>query len=161
MGTALLRQPANLPQGLAGGPFLQARSLSELAGLVSRPRTIFVFGETAAQTDGMVNELLPHLAPRDLIIDAGDSYFKDAERRARKLSERSVEFMSLGIAGGDAAAQTGSSSWRADGAKSARGCAQYWRRWQPTSTANRLSAILIPLQPRALRAWHIPASNTG
>ncbi len=104
-----LRPPANpeLAAGLGGGPFLQARSLSELAGLVSRPRTIFVFGETAAQTDGMVNELLPHLAPRDLIIDAGDSYFKDAERRARKLSERSVEFMSLGIAGGDAAARDG------------------------------------------------------
>ncbi len=86
---------------------IHAQSLPELAELLRGPRSILIFGETAAQTDSIIDELLPHLSPRDLLIDAGDSYFKDAERRARKLSERSIEFMGLGIAGGDAAALQG------------------------------------------------------
>jgi 6-phosphogluconate dehydrogenase len=86
------------PQKLA-----HARTLSELTGLLRQPRTIFIFGETAEETDAIINELLPHLAGRDILIDAGDSYFKDTGRRARKLAERSIELMCLGIADGDEA----------------------------------------------------------
>ena len=89
------------------GQLLHTESLPELAGLLSEPRTIFVFGQTGAATDAIINQLVPHLAPRDLLIDAGDSYFQDAERRARMLAEHAIEFMSLGIAGGDAAARQG------------------------------------------------------
>ncbi|HUD49692.1 MAG TPA: NAD(P)-binding domain-containing protein [Candidatus Baltobacteraceae bacterium] len=96
-----------LAEGLAADPLLRARTLPELAGMLRQPRIIFLFGETEAPTDAMIDELLPHLTPRDLLIDAGDSHFKDAERRARKLSERSVEFMALGIAGGEEAARQG------------------------------------------------------
>jgi 6-phosphogluconate dehydrogenase len=81
---------------------LRAQSLPELAGLLRQPRTIFIFGDTCASTDAIIDELLPYLAPRDLLIDVGDSHFRDAERRACKLSERSIEFMCVGIAGGDA-----------------------------------------------------------
>jgi 6-phosphogluconate dehydrogenase len=98
---------ADLPEDLARDPVLHAQTLPELAGLLHQPRTIFIFGETEAETDAIMDELLPHLAPRDLLIDAGDSNYKDAERRARKLSERSIEFMGLGIAVGDAAARQG------------------------------------------------------
>jgi 6-phosphogluconate dehydrogenase len=101
------RRGGVLPQGLAEDQLLHAQTLPELAGLVRQPRKIFIFGETEASTDAIIEELLPHLAPRDLLIDAGDSYFRDAERRARKLSERHIEFMVLGIAGGDAAARQG------------------------------------------------------
>jgi 6-phosphogluconate dehydrogenase len=96
-----------LTERLGADQLLRAETLPELAGLLRRPRTIFIFGQTAARTDAIIDELLPHLTKRDLLIDAGDSHFKDAARRARKVSERSAEFMCLGIAGGDAEAQQG------------------------------------------------------
>jgi 6-phosphogluconate dehydrogenase len=95
------------PESLAPDHLLHAQTLPELAGLLHRPRTIFIFGKTGPSTDAIIDQLLPHLAPQDILIDAGDSYFKDADRRARKLSEQSVEFMCLGIAGGAAAARHG------------------------------------------------------
>jgi 6-phosphogluconate dehydrogenase len=96
-----------LAEGLAAEQLLHTQSLPELAGLLRQPRMIFISGETGSSTDAIIDELLPHLAPRDLLIDAGDSYFKDAVARARRLAERSIEFMCLGIAGGEAMARQG------------------------------------------------------
>jgi 6-phosphogluconate dehydrogenase len=96
-----------LTEGAATDPLLHTQTLPELASLLRRPRTIFIFGETGTATDAMIDQLLTHLAPRDLLIDAGDSYFKDAERRAQRLSERSIDFLCLGLAGGEAAARHG------------------------------------------------------
>lgn len=96
-----------LPGDLWEDDLFQVQSLPELAGVLRQPRTIFIFAETGEETDAIIDELLPYLAPRDILIDAGDSHFKDADRRARAVLERSAEFICLGIAGGDAAARKG------------------------------------------------------
>ena len=101
------RGDAAIGEVLASGELVHAEALPELARLLRGPKTIFIFGETGAQTDAIIDELLPHLAKRDLLVDGGDSHFKDAARRARKLSERGVEFMCLGMAGGAAPAREG------------------------------------------------------
>ncbi|HEX4120994.1 MAG TPA: NAD(P)-binding domain-containing protein [Verrucomicrobiae bacterium] len=92
-------QPRDRANVVAADPFVHAQTLAELAGLLRQPRTIFIFCETEAQIDTVIGELLPHLSQQDLLIDGSNSYFKDTTRRARALSQRSIDFMGLGLWG--------------------------------------------------------------
>jgi 6-phosphogluconate dehydrogenase len=87
--------------GVPADQIVRAQSLAELVGMLRQPRTIFIFSETEAQTDTTIGELLPHLSHQDLLIDASNSYFKHTTRRARSLSQMSIDFMGLGLCGGD------------------------------------------------------------
>jgi 6-phosphogluconate dehydrogenase len=53
--------------------------------------------------------LLPHLDRGDLVIDAGNSYFKDTDLRARHLAAKAVQFLGVGVSGGEEGARHGPS----------------------------------------------------
>ena len=59
--------------------------------------------------DSVIGELLPHLEKGDLIIDAGNSYFKDTNLRARNLAEHGIQFLGVGVSGGEEGARHGPS----------------------------------------------------
>jgi 6-phosphogluconate dehydrogenase len=63
----------------------------------------------AAVADAVIRDLIPHLEKDDLIIDAGNSYFKDTDRRGQLLAEKGIRFMGMGISGGEAGARLGPS----------------------------------------------------
>jgi 6-phosphogluconate dehydrogenase len=86
-----------------------AASLSELTGMLRAPRTILLSNSHKTSTDANINELLPLLDHGDVLVDAGRSHFKDTLRRSQQLAPKSVSFMALGIAGGEAGARWGSS----------------------------------------------------
>jgi 6-phosphogluconate dehydrogenase len=85
-----------------------AASGSELMASLGQPRTILVFSGQEAPLHSVVDQLLPELEPGDLLMDAGDSYFRDTVRHERQLAERDIQFMGLGLAGGEEAARHGS-----------------------------------------------------
>ena len=57
--------------------------------------------------DSAIGDLLSHLEPGDLIIDAGASYFKDTNLRARNLTEEGIHFLGAGVCGGEEGARRG------------------------------------------------------
>jgi 6-phosphogluconate dehydrogenase len=86
-----------------------ASSLQELASLLKRPRAIIILVPAGPPVDSVIEGFLPHLDSSDLVIDGGNSYFKDTDRRARLLSEKGLLFAGMGISGGEQGARQGPS----------------------------------------------------
>ena len=63
-----------------------AADIKEFVALLRRPRAVMMLVPPGAPVDSVIKDLLPHLQPGDLIIDAGNSYFKDTNLRARTLA---------------------------------------------------------------------------
>ena len=83
--------------------------LKEFVGLLRRPRAIIMLVAAGDPVDAVIKELLPFLAPGDLLIDGGNSHFTDTNRRAKILAGKGIWFMGLGISGGEAGARYGPS----------------------------------------------------
>jgi len=62
-----------------------------------------------APVDSVVDDLSPHLDSGDLIIDAGNSYFKDTDVRVRDLMTKGIHFLGVGVSGGEEGARRGPS----------------------------------------------------
>ncbi len=74
-----------------------------------RPRAVMMLVPAGAPVDSVIKDLLPHLETGDLIIDAGNSYFKDTDLRVRNLAEKGINFLGVGVSGGEEGARHGPS----------------------------------------------------
>ncbi len=81
------------------GEVALAASFPELAGRLKKPRTIFLFSGAKIPADTALNGLLAHLEKGDIVIDAGNSHYKETARRSRLLAGRSMHLIGLGLAG--------------------------------------------------------------
>jgi 6-phosphogluconate dehydrogenase len=77
-----------------------AANARELIASLRRPRTILIFSDAGGPANSIFEELLPGLEEGDLLMDAGNSYFKDTARRSRSFTDRGIQFMGVGLAGG-------------------------------------------------------------
>ena len=77
--------------------------------LLRPPRAIMMLVPAGAPVDSVIHDLLPHLEPGDLIIDGGNSYFKDTNLRAQALAAKNMQFMGVGVSGGEEGARHGPS----------------------------------------------------
>lgn len=91
------------------GNFTACKTLSELAASLPAPRSIVVMVNAGDPVDAVINELIPFLYAGDCIIDAGNSHFKDSDRRADELAGRGFHFVGLGVSGGEEGALYGPS----------------------------------------------------
>ena len=87
--------------------FLAARSLEEFAQSLERPRKILLIVKAGPSTDEVINSLLPHLEEGDIVIDGGNSYFKDTILRNKELKEIGIHFMDISFSGGEKGALEG------------------------------------------------------
>jgi len=90
-------------------PIQAGYDLPEFIGLLRPPRALILLVAAGDPVDAVLRELLPLLTPGDLVIDAGNSHFTDTNRRDRFLSGKQLNFMGLGISGGEAGARYGPS----------------------------------------------------
>jgi 6-phosphogluconate dehydrogenase len=90
-------------------PIQAGYDLTEFIGLLRPPRALILLVAAGDPVDAVLRELLPLLTPGDLVIDAGNSHFTDTNRRGRFLSGKQLNFMGLGISGGEAGARYGPS----------------------------------------------------
>ncbi len=74
-----------------------------------RPRVIMLLVPAGARVDAVIQTQLPYLQPGDLIIDGGNSYFKDTDVRANNLKTKGIHFLGVGISGGEEGARRGPS----------------------------------------------------
>jgi len=82
----------------AGGA--HPESLSALTAALAPPRTIWLMVPAGETVDQNIAELLPLLSPGDLIVDGGNSYYRDSKRRAAYLAEKGLRFVDAGTSGG-------------------------------------------------------------
>ncbi|WP_291985206.1 phosphogluconate dehydrogenase (NAD(+)-dependent, decarboxylating) [Candidatus Accumulibacter sp. ACC007] len=75
-------------------------SLVEIAEKLTPPRVAWIMVPAGEITDATVMELAHHFAAGDVIVDGGNSYFKDDVRRARLLAERGIIYLDAGTSGG-------------------------------------------------------------
>lgn len=76
---------------------------------LERPRNIFFMVNAGKTVDLVVESLLPFLEKGDLIIDGGNSHYKDTLRREQRLKEKGILFMGAGVSGGEEGARKGPS----------------------------------------------------
>ena len=93
----------------AEGPISGSRSVPELVAALQRPRTIMVMVKAGAPVDAVIEELAPHLDAGDTIVDGGNSFFRDTQRRGKALAERGLHFIGVGVSGGEEGALEGPS----------------------------------------------------
>jgi 6-phosphogluconate dehydrogenase len=83
--------------------------IQEFIALLRQPRAVMMLVPAGPPVDSVINDLLAHLRPGDLIIDAGNSYFKDTDLRARNLAAKGIPFLGVGVSGGEEGARHGPS----------------------------------------------------
>ncbi|WP_258171004.1 phosphogluconate dehydrogenase (NAD(+)-dependent, decarboxylating) [Pseudomonas ogarae] len=74
--------------------------LSALVAGLEKPRAVWVMLPAGAPTEDTVNVLSELLEPGDVIIDGGNTYYKDDIRRAQALSEKGLSYIDVGTSGG-------------------------------------------------------------
>ena len=86
-----------------------AKSLEEFMGLLRNPKAVMMLVPAGPPVDAVIKDVLPHLKQGDLIIDGGNSYFRDTDRREESLREKGIDYLGVGISGGERGARYGPS----------------------------------------------------
>lgn len=78
----------------------RADSHEALAEALDAPRAVWVMVPAGGTTERVIDALSEHLKPGDIVIDGGNSHFKDSVRRAERLAKRGIFFLDAGTSGG-------------------------------------------------------------
>ena len=123
-----------------------ADSLASLAAKLARPRAIWIMVPCGAPVDETITALLPHLSKDDILIDGGNSNYKDTQRRAAELKGQGFAFADVGTSGGIWGLKEGY-SMMVGGDK---------------STVERLRPLFETLAPAKDQGWgHVGPSGAG
>jgi 6-phosphogluconate dehydrogenase len=90
---------ADTVTGLEGEGATGARTLAELVEKLTQPRALWIM-VPAAVVDSMLDQLVPLLAPGDIVIDGGNSYYRDDIARAKRLAGHQLHYVDVGTSGG-------------------------------------------------------------
>jgi len=91
------------------GKFIGTRTYAELADSFQGTKAILLMVQAGRAVDDVIAEILPHLSKNDILIDGGNSFFKDSERRQKELAEKGIRFVGMGVSGGEEGALNGPS----------------------------------------------------
>jgi 6-phosphogluconate dehydrogenase len=86
---------AHTAKGVSG-----AKDLADVARQLSPRRVVWVMVPAGAPVESTIEELVPHLARGDIVIDGGNSNFRDSLRRAEALEARGIDLVDVGTSGG-------------------------------------------------------------
>jgi len=92
-----------------GTKVIGAHSLEEFIGLLKRPRRVMLMVKAGDPVDEFIDLCVPLLEKGDIIIDGGNSLYKDTDRRVKALKEKGIIFIGAGISGGEEGARNGPS----------------------------------------------------
>jgi 6-phosphogluconate dehydrogenase len=92
-----------------GKNFTATYSIEEFVKSLARPRKILIMVKAGAPVDAVITQLKPFLEQGDMIIDGGNSFFEDTERRTKDLEAAGLGFVGMGVSGGEEGALNGPS----------------------------------------------------
>jgi 6-phosphogluconate dehydrogenase len=84
-------------------------SISDFVDTLSMPRKIMIVVKAGAAVDEVIEQLIPYLETGDIIIDCGNSHFRDSARRLSRLESLGYYFIACGVSGGKDGALNGPS----------------------------------------------------
>ncbi|MBC8063143.1 MAG: decarboxylating NADP(+)-dependent phosphogluconate dehydrogenase [Clostridiaceae bacterium] len=84
-------------------------SIQELINNLKKPRKVMLMVKAGKSVDDLIEQLIPFLEKGDIIIDGGNSYFKDTIRRNKYVEEKGLLFIGAGVSGGEEGALKGPS----------------------------------------------------
>ncbi|TSC75078.1 MAG: 6-phosphogluconate dehydrogenase [Parcubacteria group bacterium Gr01-1014_30] len=106
-----------------------AESLKEVAGFFEPPRLFWIMVPSFAKAtagrpsgkpvDDILEGIAPFLEKGDIVIDGGNSYFKDSQRRAKELAQKEVFYLDVGVSGGPVSIREGKFAIMVGGKKEA------------------------------------------
>lgn len=100
------RSPGPLQEVVEAGA-IGANSPEDLIKKLEAPRTVWLMLPAGEVVDEFIDKILPFLEKDDLVIDGGNSFYKDSQSRDRKLSQKGIHFMDIGVSGGPKGAREG------------------------------------------------------
>lgn len=105
-----LQRVTNFVEGRAKGKnIIGTYSLEELVDSLKKPRKIMLMVKAGQPVDDFIEKLIPLLEKGDIIIDGGNSYFPDTNRRTKRVEDAGLLFIGTGVSGGEEGALTGPS----------------------------------------------------
>ena len=121
-------------------------SIDELLGALVPPRSVWIMVPAGAPVDATIDALLPGLDRDDTVIDGGNSFYRDSQRRAASLAERGINFVDAGTSGGVWGLEEGYSLMVGG----------------ETHAVTRIAPLLQTLAPGDDRGWgHVGPSGAG
>ena len=84
-------------------------TLDGFVASIATPRKILMMVKAGETTDSVIQSLLPHLDKGDILIDGGNTFFGDTNRRTAELKESGIHFIGTGVSGGEEGARFGPS----------------------------------------------------
>ena len=111
MGYDLMPEKAEAlrKEGATIGKIAATNDLNSFVSALSRPRKIMLLVPAGKIVDQVIEDLLPELEDGDLLIDGGNSHFKDTDRREAYLKTKGIFFVGAGVSGGAEGARKGPS----------------------------------------------------
>lgn len=91
----------------AGKNFVGSYSIEEFVQSLELPRKIMIMVKAGKPTDDTIQQLVPHLSPGDILIDGGNAFFPDTQRRNKELQAQGFRFIGAGVSGGEEGALKG------------------------------------------------------
>ncbi|MBP2257405.1 6-phosphogluconate dehydrogenase [Virgibacillus campisalis] len=99
----------NMMKEATGKQVTPQYSIEEFVESLEKPRKILLMVKAGSGTDATIQSLLPHLDQGDILIDGGNTYFKDTQRRSEELQAHGIHFIGTGVSGGEEGALKGPS----------------------------------------------------
>ncbi|WAI11875.1 MAG: NADP-dependent phosphogluconate dehydrogenase [Buchnera aphidicola (Macrosiphum albifrons)] len=84
-------------------------SIKDFINSLIKPRCILLMVQSGKATDETINLITPYLEKEDILIDAGNTFYKDTIRRSKELSKYGINFIGMGVSGGELGALNGPS----------------------------------------------------
>jgi 6-phosphogluconate dehydrogenase len=104
-----------------GKKFIGTKTFADFVKALERPRRIMMMIKAGSPVDQTIDKLAPFLEEGDVVIDGGNSWFKDTQERTKRLESKRLHFVGSGVSGGEEGARFGPSlmpggsneSWKA------------------------------------------------
>ena len=93
----------------SGQAIFAAETKADFIAALRTPRAVMMLVPAGAPVDAVIRDLLPQLEKGDVIIDGGNSFFKDTDLRQKTLAEKGIRYLGVGISGGAEGARHGPS----------------------------------------------------
>ncbi|MBN1145483.1 MAG: decarboxylating NADP(+)-dependent phosphogluconate dehydrogenase [Bacteroidales bacterium] len=92
-----------------GKKFIGAHTMEEFVKSIKSPRKVMMLVKAGKPVDELIEQILPHLEPGDIVIDGGNSHFPDTIRRTSYVESKGFLYIGTGVSGGEEGALTGPS----------------------------------------------------
>ncbi len=91
------------------GPITGHATTEEWIAALAPPRVVMSMVQAGPPTDAVIDDIAPHLDRGDIMIDGGNAFFRDTQRRHTKLAGMGIHFLGVGVSGGEEGALNGPS----------------------------------------------------